>query len=824
MNRITLATLLCLLGSPALAVCPSPLTGKDAAGTTQNFGVTVDGSGNCYGNVGIVDGSAAANKASVSAAGALKVDGSAVTQPISGSVTVTQGTAANLNATVTGTVAATQSGTWTVQQGSAPWPIVGDTASGASNAGNPVKVGGAFNTTQPTVTTGQTVDAQYTARGAAIVATGIDPFSATVTGTVTANAGSGTFTVGGTVTANQGGAPWSENITQFGGVALSTGTGAGGTGIPRVTVSNDSNVLATQSGTWTVQQGTPPWSVSQSGNWTNRIVGNAGGILDAAGQNASSPANELLTACQFNTSPTTITSGNISPVQCNNAGALNVAIVSGGGSGGTASSFGAAFPATGTAIGVKNGSNMVNLTADGSGNLDVNCQSGCAGASDHTGTGTVTAVNNAVTVSTVGVGDVTAVVTADTNVTLIFEGTVDGSNWVTLNAYPLGGGASVTTTNANGSWAVPAGGLNEVRTRVTAVGSTPTATVSLNAGAGSTQPNVVVNPTAANLNATVVQGTTPWVDNITQFGSTNISTGTGASGAGIPRVTVSNDSNVLATQSGSWTVTANAGTNLNTSALALDTSVNGILLSQGSTTSGEKGPIVQGAVTTNAPSYTTAQTSPLSLDTSGLLRLSIKDTPANTNNLNVNVAASGVTLSDNVTQFGGTNISTGTGAGGTGIPRVTVSNDSQVKIWDGTSTNTLKASGTNAATTDTAIVVAPSPNPSDVCTSFKAISQTASTDLITSTNKLHICAMLIVSATAQSVSLVEGTGTTCATGGTAIMGSTTVANGMALAANGGFSHTADRPFLVTGTTADHLCLLQSGAGNVSGFISYVDHN
>jgi hypothetical protein len=57
-----------LCSSQAMAVCPTPLTGKDAAGTTQNFGVTVDGSGNCYGNVGIVDGTNAANKAAVKAA------------------------------------------------------------------------------------------------------------------------------------------------------------------------------------------------------------------------------------------------------------------------------------------------------------------------------------------------------------------------------------------------------------------------------------------------------------------------------------------------------------------------------------------------------------------------------------------------------------------------------------------------------------------------------------------------------------------------------------------------------------------------------------
>lgn len=42
---------------------------------------------------------------------------------------------------------------------------------------------------------------------------------------------------------------------------------------------------------------------------------------------------------------------------------------------------------------------------------------------------------------------------------------------------------------------------------------------------------------------------------------------------------------------------------------------------QGSTTSGQTGPLVQGAVTTSAPTYTTANTNPLSLTTSGLLRI-----------------------------------------------------------------------------------------------------------------------------------------------------------------------------------------------------------
>jgi hypothetical protein len=201
---------------------------------------------------------------------------------------------------------------------------------------------------------------------------------------------------------------------------------------------------------------------------------------------------------------------------------------------------------------------------------------------------------------------------------------------------------------------------------------------------------------------------------------------------------------------------------------------------------------------------------------SGTSTVSISGTPS--------VTISGtpaVTATDNVAQFGGNNLATGTGASGSGIPRVTVANDSQVKPWDGTNVIAVKGSGTNAATTDNALVVALSPNPAAVCPNVIPINQTASTDLKTSTNKLQICAILIVSASAQSVSLVEGTGTTCGSGTAALIGGTSAS--LSLAANGGLAHTADRPFLETQTTADHLCLLQSGSGNVSGFISYVDH-
>lgn len=109
------------------------------------------------------------------------------------------------------------------------------------------------------------------------------------------------------------------------------------------------------------------------------------------------------------------------------------------------------------------------------------------------------------------------------------------------------------------------------------------------------------------------------------------------------------------------------------------------------------------------------------------------------------------------------------------------------------------------------------------CTQQVAISQTASTDVKTFTNNGYICYIMLVSATAQSISITQGTGTTCATSAVALIGSTTVANGMALAANSGFSFLAGAGnFLKTTTTGQHLCVLQSSSGTVSGVIGYLD--
>lgn len=158
------------------------------------------------------------------------------------------------------------------------------------------------------------------------------------------------------------------------------------------------------------------------------------------------------------------------------------------------------------------------------------------------------------------------------------------------------------------------------------------------------------------------------------------------------------------TQPVSGTVTSNIGT---TNGLALDASVNGILLSQGSTTSGQKGPLIQGAVTTSAPTYTTGQTDPLSLTTAGALR--------------IDGSATTQPVSGTVTSNQGTANS--------------LANAWSIKITDTTNgPAAVKAASTAAVATDPALVVAVSPNNSVVVTQATAANLNATVVQSTAAN------------------------------------------------------------------------------------------
>lgn len=105
-----------------------------------------------------------------------------------------------------------------------------------------------------------------------------------------------------------------ETIGAYPGTAVATGNGTAGAGVQRVTIASDNTAFSVNA---TLQTG---------GNTVGKvdILGNAGAIMDFAGQNASSPANAILIGAQFNTSPTTITSGNASPLQMDPTGHLLV--------------------------------------------------------------------------------------------------------------------------------------------------------------------------------------------------------------------------------------------------------------------------------------------------------------------------------------------------------------------------------------------------------------------------------------------------------------------------------------------------------------------
>lgn len=55
MKKLLIAGFLFITPVSAWAVCPNPLTVKDAAGATQNISATNDASGNCQSNVSVLD-------------------------------------------------------------------------------------------------------------------------------------------------------------------------------------------------------------------------------------------------------------------------------------------------------------------------------------------------------------------------------------------------------------------------------------------------------------------------------------------------------------------------------------------------------------------------------------------------------------------------------------------------------------------------------------------------------------------------------------------------------------------------------------------------
>lgn len=190
--------------------------------------------------------------------------------------------------TITGTAAVTQStspwvvsasGTFGVTQSTSPWVVsLTSTTLTGTSAMNLTQVAGS--------TLGSSAIVNYGSTPAASLVPGVNAF---ITNTPAVTLTSTTIT--GTVAVTQSTSPWVDNITQFGGTILSTGTGASGAGIPRVTISNDSSLAANQSVN-VAQIAGATTSTAASGVQKVGIVGNAGAAFDAADA-AAPPANVI---------------------------------------------------------------------------------------------------------------------------------------------------------------------------------------------------------------------------------------------------------------------------------------------------------------------------------------------------------------------------------------------------------------------------------------------------------------------------------------------------------------------------------------------------
>ena len=108
-----------------------------------------------------------------------------------------------------------------------------------------------------------------------------------------------------------------------------------------------------------------------------------------------------------------------------------------------------------------------------------------------------------------------------------------------------------------------------------------------------------------------------------------------------------------------------------------------------------------------------------------------------------------------------------------------------------------------------------------LCDNFKPVSTTANAQIITAggpTQFIYVCSYNLTIGTAETVSMVEGTGATCGTGTAAMVGGTTAAAGVSIGSinYGGGSGVVTR----TVTAGDNVCLLKSGAGTLAGVVGW----
>lgn len=346
-------------------------------------------------------------------------------------------------------------------------------------------------------------------------------------------------------------------------------------------------------------------------------------------------------------------------------------------------------------------------------------------------------------------------------------------------AQETGGNLATIATNTGNT-------ATSTATTATNTGTTATNTGTTATNTGNTATNT--STIAGAVSSSVMQSNTK------QVNGTTVLVGTGAVGTGSQRVAVGTDTATIAGSAPGTAGTASAnvlsvqGVASMTPVANNQTQVNGTTLLAGTGAQGAGSP----RVTVATDTATVAGSAPGTAGT------------ASANVVTVQGVASMTPVANNQTQVNGTTLLAGTGAQGAGSPRVTVATDSA----------TIAGSTPDACTSGTK-GYAP----------FSLASTTALKVVTKSTGKnVYVCSINIVVATANNVALIAGTKVTndCDTSTAGLAGGTTAATGWNFAANGGLTQgNGMSSVAATASTGLDVCLLASGAGQVSGVLTYV---
>jgi len=330
MKRILLALGL-LIGSigGASAACVAPVVMHDFPGSTFNMSVLTAPDGNC----------ASATAVQTWAGQTLGAPSAYGTSP--GAVLVP-----GVNAFITNTPAVSQSGTWNITNlsGTVSLPT-GASTSALQTTGNTSL--SSIDTKTPALGQALAAASVPVILPAATITTLTPPTSVGISGTLPAfastptfNCGTGCSSTGGTFNNNSDGVATSATNGQ----SAAWLYGFNGTTWDRIRgdttngmwANIKSSVLptgaATAAGLTTINTtlGSP---MQQTGGSVAPSTLAAWGLV-ASTQNGATPTNGQLAMGQFNTTPTTITSGNVSPLQLDSSGNMKVNVVAGGAGGG----------------------------------------------------------------------------------------------------------------------------------------------------------------------------------------------------------------------------------------------------------------------------------------------------------------------------------------------------------------------------------------------------------------------------------------------------------------------------------------------------------